>query len=94
MPVESPFVLGKTVLDLDLLPFEWTTAKTATTDRLVKPVSWSSELLAANENSIVLATELVCDGRVFFVDQIGVVVLEFELVVHVWDQLQIYKTRI
>lgn len=50
--------------------------------------------LVAYKDSIVLASELVRNSRIFLIDQVGIIVLELEFVMHIGDELQINETRL
>lgn len=43
--------------------------------------------LVAYKNSIVLAPELVRNSWIFLIDQVGIIVLELELVMHIGNEL-------
>lgn len=68
MPIKRPLILRKTVLDLHFLPLERPTAKTTRADRLAEPVRRRAHLFIADEDPVVLASELVGDRWVFLVD--------------------------
>ncbi len=50
--------------------------------------------LVAYENSIILTSELVRNSWIFLIDQVGIIVLELELVMHIGNKLQVNEARL
>lgn len=50
--------------------------------------------LVAHKNSIVLTSELVRNSWIFFINQVGRIVLELEFVMHIRNKLQVNETRL
>lgn len=78
---------------MNFLPLKGSAAEATTADRFIQPICGGVNFLTAHKNTIVLTAELVGDGRIFLVDQVSVIVLEFKLVVHIRNQLKIHNTN-
>lgn len=54
----------------------------------------SLRFLVAYKDSIILTSELVRNSWIFLIDQIGIIVLELEFIMHIRNEFQINETRL